>query len=269
MKKIALTSLLAMFAVSGANAAINDNPLYRPMEGKFVSETTVASHTQNTTTVAMGQEFAYGVTDKLSVGVATTLSENNWFDNSEWGALAVNANYRVLDGQMWKIDVFGGYGVTPVWGHNVVVDDETTVDINFLDKDATVYDWTVGAQAGYTSGNLTLAGHVIYDYLNTESFNWDDDGVHMIRAGADAFLELNKNWGLMAGVEYKGFLDDKIDGEKVENDGSWTGKFGVNYNIDADKFVAGYITKTMEHTAAGKWDVTDGFGFGAKFGIQF
>lgn len=39
MKKIALTSLLAMFAVSGANAAINDNPLYRPMEGKFVSET--------------------------------------------------------------------------------------------------------------------------------------------------------------------------------------------------------------------------------------
>lgn len=254
MKKIALTSLLAMFAVSGANAAINDNPLYRPMEGKFVSETTVASHTQNTTTVAMGQEFAYGVTDKLSVGVATTLSENNWFDNSEWGALAVNANYRVLDGQMWKIDVFGGYGVTPVWGDHE----------SFLDEDMTVYDWTVGAQAGYTSGNLTLAGHVIYDYLNTESFNWDDDGVHMIRAGADAFLELNKNWGLMAGVEYAGFFDDEF-----ENDGSWTGKFGVNYNIDADKFVAGYITKTMEHTAAGKWDVTDGFGFGAKFGIQF
>ena len=254
MKKIALTSLLAMFAVSGANAAINDNPLYRPMEGKFVSETTVASHTQNTTEFNLGQEFAYGVTDKLSVGVATTLSENNWFDNSEWGALAVNANYRVLDGQMWKIDVFGGYGVTPVWGDHE----------SFLDEDMTVYDWTVGAQAGYTSGNLTLAGHVIYDYLNTESFNWNDEGIHMIRAGADAFLELNKNWGLVAGAEYAGFFDDEF-----ENEGFWTGKFGVNYNIDADKFVAGYITKTMEHTAAGKWDVTDGFGFGAKFGIQF
>lgn len=254
MKKLVLTSLMAVFAVSAANAAINDNPLYRPMEGKFVSETSVASHSQKTTEFNLGQEFAYGVTDRLSVGVATTLSENNWFDNSEWGALAVNANYRVLDGQMWKIDVFGGYGLTPVWGDHE----------SFLDEDVTVYDWTVGAQAGYTSGNLTLAGHVIYDYLNTESFNWDDEGWHVLRAGADAFLELNKNWGLMAGVEYTGFLDDE-----KENDGFWTGKFGVNYNIDADKFVAGYITKEMEHTAAGKWDVTDGFGFGAKFGIQF
>lgn len=254
MKKIALTSLLAVFAVSGANAAINDNPLYRPDAGKFVSETTVASHTKSTTKVALGQEFAYGVTDRLSVGVGTTLSENNWFDNSQWGALAVNANYRVLDGQMWKVDVFGGYGVTPVWGDHE----------SFLDEDMTVYDWTVGAQAGYTSGNLTLAGHVIYDYLGSESFNWGDDGIHMIRAGADAFLELNKNWGLVAGVEYTGFLDDE-----AENDGFWTGKFGVNYNIDADKFVAGYITKVMEHKAAGEWDVADGFGFGAKFGIQF
>ncbi|MCM1294663.1 MAG: hypothetical protein NC311_03820 [Muribaculaceae bacterium] len=254
MKKIALTSLLAVFVVSGANAAINDNPLYRPEAGKFVSETTVASHSEKTTNVALGQEFAYGVSDRLSVGVATTLSENNWFDNSQWGALAVNANYRVLDGNLWKIDVFGGYGVTPVWGDHE----------SFLDEDETIYDWTVGAQAGYTSGNLTLAGHVIYDYLGSESFNWDEDGIHTLRAGVTGFLELNKNWGLLAGVEYNGFLDDEI-----ENDGFWTGTFGVNYNIDDDMFVAGYITKTMEHTEAGKWDVTDGFGFGAKFGIQF
>lgn len=260
MKKIALTSLLAMFAVSGANAAINDNPLYRPMEGKFVSETTVASHTKSTTAVALAQEFAYGVTDRLSVGVGTTLSENNWFDSSEWGALAVNANYRVLDGQMWKIDVFGGYGLIPVWGDHE----------SFLDEDVTVYDWTVGAQAGYTSGNLTLAGHVIYDYLGSESFNWGDDGAHVLRAGVTGFLELNKNWGLLAGAEYGKILDDKIDGVEIENRGSWTGKFGVNYNIDADKFVAAYITKEMNHTEkSGEWDVADGFGFGAKFGIQF
>jgi len=259
MKKLALTSLLTVFAVSAANAAINDNPLYRPMEGTFVSETSLASHTQSTTTVAMGQEFAYGVTDRLSIGVGTTLAEDNWFDNSEWGALAINANYRLLDGELWKIDVFGGYGVTPVWGDHE----------SFLDEDMTVYDWTVGVQAGYTSGNLTLAGHVIFDYLGSESFNWDEDGIHTLRAGADAFLELNRNWGLVAGVEYTGIMDDKIDGVKVDNDGSWTGKFGVNYNIDNDMFVAGYITKEMEHKSAGKWDVADGFGFGGKFGIQF
>ena len=30
MKKLVLTSLLAVFAATGANAAINDNPMYRP-----------------------------------------------------------------------------------------------------------------------------------------------------------------------------------------------------------------------------------------------
>ena len=44
MKKLALTSLLAMFAVSGANAAnvIDGNPLYMPEQNHFYSVTTAA-----------------------------------------------------------------------------------------------------------------------------------------------------------------------------------------------------------------------------------
>ena len=45
MKKLALTSLMAVFAVSAANAAvINDNPLYRPMQGQAYSITGLESH---------------------------------------------------------------------------------------------------------------------------------------------------------------------------------------------------------------------------------
>ncbi len=261
MNKLVLTSLLSVFVVSAANAAINDNPLYRPDAGKFVSETSVASHTENTTAVALAQEFAYGVTDRFAVSVGTVLAEDNWFDTSDWDAFAIGANYRVLDGNLWKIDVFGRYGVAPVWGDHEA----------FLDKDFTGYDWTVGAQAGYTSGNLTLAGHVAFDYLGAESFDWDEDGLHVLSAGVTGFLQLNHNWGLVAGAEYSKILDDKIGGEEIEdNKGSWTGTFGVNYNIDEDMFVAGYITKEMNHTdESGKWEVADGFGFGAKFGIQF
>lgn len=260
MKKLVLTSLLAVFAVSGAHAAINDNPLYRPDAGKFVSETIVASHSDSTTAVALGQEFAYGITDRMAASVGTTLSENNWFDNSQWGALELGLDYRVFDGEMWKVDLFGGYGMTPVWGDHEA----------FLDKDMTVYNWNAGARAGYTSGNLTLAGHVAFDYLNSESFNWNDDGIHTLRAGITGFLELNRNWGLMAGAEYSKILDDEIDGVDIENRGSWTGTFGVNYNINDDMFVAGYITKEMNHTdVSGEWEVEDGFGFGAKFGVQF
>ncbi len=46
MKKLALTSMLAVFAVSGAHAAnvIDNNPLYRPGQDRFYSVTTLGSH---------------------------------------------------------------------------------------------------------------------------------------------------------------------------------------------------------------------------------
>lgn len=255
MKKLALTSLLAVCAVSSANAAINDNPLYRPDAGKFVSMTSVASHTENATEFAATEEFAYGVTDRLAIGISTSASENDWFEAASWDSFGVGADYRFFDGEVVKADAFASYDISGIWGDHA----------DFLEEETTNYTWTVGARAGYTSGNLTLAGHVAFDYENIESFNWDDDGFHTLRAGVTGFLELNNNWGLLAAVEYNADLDNWED-----NNGFWTGKFGVNYNITNDMFVAGYVAKEMNHTAGdGKWEVADGFGFGGKFGIQF
>ena len=47
MKKLALTSLLAVFAISGAHAAnvIDGNPLYMPGQNHFYSVSTLGSHT--------------------------------------------------------------------------------------------------------------------------------------------------------------------------------------------------------------------------------
>ena len=82
-------------------------------------------------------------------------------------------------------------------------------------------------------------------------------------AGVDGFLSLDSNWALMLGAEYTGMLDDQFD-----NAGSWTGKFGVNYNIDEDMFVGAYISGEMDHSS-GDWEIVDGMGFGVKFGAQF
>lgn len=255
MKKLVLTSLLAVFAVSGANAAnvINDNPLYRPDAGKFYSMTSISSHSENTNTWGLAEAFGYGITDRLAVTVGTSFAEANWFDNAQWGAFELGVNYRALDMGNWKADVYGAYSLTPIWGDHQP----------FLDEDYTTYDWTVGVRAGYMTAAWTVAGHVAFDYLNTESFNWGDDGVHTLRAGLDGFLSLNSDWALLAGVEYTGFLDDQFD-----NAGTWTGKVGVNYNIDETKFIGAYISGEMEHST-GDWEFVDGFGFGAKFGIQF
>ena len=253
MKKLVLTSLLAVFAATGANAAINDNPMYRPDQGKFYSVTDLMSNTEYADTWVLNEKFGYGITDRASIYVSTALGEGEWFDTMEWGMFEVGADYRLLDDMNWKIDAYASYALSPVWGDHQ----------SFLDEDYTSYTWGVGVRAGYVTDMWTVAGHFEFNYLNSESFNWGDDGFHSLIAGIDGFLSLDSNWALMIGAEYTGWLDDEFD-----NAGSWTGKFGVNYNFSSDTFVGAYISGEMDHST-GDWEVVDGMGFGVKFGTQF
>ena len=78
---------------------------------------------------------------------------------------------------------------------------------------------------------------------------------------------IDPNWNLVAGVEYKTYTDDGM----LDLD-YWTGMFGVNYNIDATKYVGAYVNSVMDHwkdNGEKGWEVEDGFGFGFKFGIYF
>lgn len=272
MKKLALTSLVAVFAVSGANAAniINNNPLYRPNAGHFYSITGLSSETKplmsenGTKEIKLTEEFAYGFTDRFMVGVKTSVTQSDWFDTGKWNDVTLAMNYRLVDMGAWKADVFGAYGVNDVWGWG---DNHP----GFLDEKDTNYTWTVGVNAGYATSAWTIAGHVAFDYNNTESFNWGDSfdkGIrtssHKLRLGLDGQLVLNQDWNLTAGVEYNADYD-----YWSQNEGYWTGTVGANYNIDETKFVGAYITKYMTHEAAGDWEVQDGFGYGVKFGIDF
>ncbi len=255
MKKLVLTSLLTVFAVSGAHAAgMLDNPLYRPDQGMFYSMTDLESNTNSTTRLDLGEEFGYGITDRLAVGIAMSMAENNWFDQSEWGQLGIGVNYRLLDMEKWKADIYGSYGVNPVWAYGK----------SFMEENETNYAWNIGMRAGYVTDAWTLAGYIDFDYVNTESFNWGDDGWHYLTLGADLLVALNEDWDLALGAQYTGIMDDR-----VENAGQWEGKIGANYLIDDNMFVGIYLAKYMAHTNPGQWTVADGFGYGAKFGIQF
>lgn len=259
MKKIALTSLLAVFAVSGAHAAnvIDGNPLYMPKAGHFYSETSVASHSEHESMWVLSEAFGYGITDKLAVAVETELGESHEFDNMAWGALKLGATYRALDMGAWKLDAYGAYEVDPVW------DDHA----EFLDKTTTGYTWTLGVRGGYTTARWTVAGHAAFNYAGNESFNWNEEGAHTWALGLDAQYVICPRLSVLAGAEYKGVTDDG-----AKNAGTWTGTFGVNYNIDATKYVGLYVDGEMNHrggTANDEWEIEDGFGFGAKFGIDF
>lgn len=258
MKKLALTSLLAFFAVSGANAAniIDGNPLYRPGEGRFYSVTSVGSHTKAVDEVGISEEFGYGITDRLAVVMETSAGQADWFDAMSWNTLGIGLNYRMIDSGAWKADLMAGYSMAPVWGDHM----------SFMDKDKTFYDWTVGVRGGYVGEGFTIAGHVMFDYVNSESFNWNDEGIHTMRFGVDGQLLLSDMWNLVAGAEYTAWIDEDM----WEMDlGTWDFMFGANYNIDETKFIGAYISKEMVHAAEGEWDMLDGFGFGVKFGIDF
>lgn len=255
MKKLALTSLMAVFAVSGAHAAniIDGNPLYRPSEGHFYSVTTAGSHSEATENWTLAEEFAYGITDDLAVVVKTGLSEQESLDYMSWDSLTLGMNYRVLDKGAWKADLIGEYSVAPVWGDHA----------EFMPEETTGYDWAVGMRGGYVGEGWTLAGHVMFNYSNSESFNWGDEGIHSLKLGLEGQYLLDEQWNLVGAIEYTGMLDDQF-----EDAGKWTGKIGANYNIDETKFVGAYVAGEMGH-ATGDWEVADGFGFGVTFGIDF
>ena len=259
MKKIALTSLLAALAVSGAHAAntIDGNPLYMPKANHFYSVTSLESHSENESLWTLGEQFGYGISDKLAVEVSTTASEAHEFDYNSWNDVDLAVAFRALNNGAWKLDLIGAYGVDNVYPDHAP----------FLKKELTMYGWTAGVRGGYTTARWTVAGHAYFTYGNTESFNWDDEGAHIWNLGLDAQFVIDNNWNLVSGANYRGQTDDY-----VKNAGIWTGMFGVNYNIDATKFVGAYVNGSMSHrhgANADEWKSDDGFGFGAKFGIDF
>ena len=261
MKKLALTSLLAVFAVSGAHAAnvIDGNPLYLPGAGHFYSVSTLGSHTgsEESKTIVAAEEFGYGITNKLAINVSTDLYEYDAFDAYGWNTLTLGAAYRVLDMGAWKADLVGAYAVDNVWPYHAP----------FLDEGLTGYGWTAGVRGGYVASNWTLAGHAYFTYANTESFNWSDEGMHIWTLGVDGQYVLDSHWSALAGLEYTGLTDSW-----AKNAGELEATVGVNYNLDATKFVGVYVSAEANHQggdAADEWKAENGFGFGAKFGIDF
>ncbi|MDR0967496.1 MAG: hypothetical protein LBL75_01540 [Rickettsiales bacterium] len=259
MKKILLTSLLAVFAVSAANAAINNSPLYRPGADKFYSVTDLGSQSKFTNNWQLTEKFGYGISDKLEVHGQLMGQESDTFTDYMLATLSVGADYRFLDAQNgWKADLYGDYAVGNIWGkmggHK----------IKLLKKDNTAYVWTAGLHAGYEKSNWAVAGHFDFNYMGSESFNWGDEGVHYLAMGVDGFYAIDAHWSLNAGAEYTGYTDNQF-----HNAGEWDGALGVNYNFTPDMFLGAYITGEASNKNHYNYELDKGFGFGVKFGAEF
>ena len=152
MKKIALTSLLAMFAVSGAHAAnvIDGNPLYMPKANHFYSVTDLYSHTDKNDAGekrikdwTLAEEFGYGILDNVAVNVKAGFSEMQGFDDYGMGDLGLKLTVRALDMGVWKADVYGEYAAN---GGSIFYHSKADDKTYWFDKDATDYTWMAGVR---------------------------------------------------------------------------------------------------------------------------
>ena len=306
MKKIALTSLLAVVAASAAHASINvidGNPLYMPTKGHFYSETSLSSHTKNVDEWTLGETFGYGITDRLAVSVNTSMSEAYWFkgikgyqsedavpgqtagtpyagNGNSWNELGADITWRVINDHAWKLDVMGGFEMGAVPLNMRAISDGEVASLGavwgdhrpFLDKDDTFYTWTAGVRGGYVNNDWTLSAHANFMYLNTEAFNWGDEepfgANHLLNLGVAGHWTMSDTWSAYAGADYYKVLDHY---NEEANKGYWDLTLGLNMNIDTTKYVGVYLTKTMVREPNGELDVDDanGYGFGVKFGIDF
>jgi hypothetical protein len=119
MKKIALTSLLAVFAVSAADASVFD-PIYRAKAGQWAGQFGVAFTSganedgDGRTDLTAGDfnvsdvKIAYGVSDVFALTFETygANSSSQVFANPEIGL-----NYRLLNDQAFGLDIVAKYGI--------------------------------------------------------------------------------------------------------------------------------------------------------------
>ena len=242
MKKIALTSLIALGVVASAHAgAINDNPLYMPTAGTFYSVSAIETDTAFEG-MGIGTAFGYGVTDQLSVEVNTSVALYDDFNEASWANIGLGAAYRALSVDNWRLDVLGAL--------NIMGD-------NWYDKDYNLYTWSAGVRGGYVANDWTLAGSVVYNYTNTEMFNWGDKGFKHFDLGLAGQYLIDNNWNVVAGLNYILPTESGIDDELFA-------KVGVNYNFTDDMYLGVYVTRELIVDNDDKeW------GLGVKFGAQF
>lgn len=257
MKKLALTSLLAFVAVSGASAANFKigNPMYRPDKGDFYNETTFAMDTEFDH-YALGTEFGYGFYDWWTV----TLSTAGSYDSSDapmfntkwnWDYVNLGLNYRWFDyGNAWKGDIYG----------NVAQFYNARDDM----KVAT-YGWTVGTRYGFVVNGFSL--NAVAEAHNLSAISHHAWGLD---TGLESQVWLGRHINIVGGATYgfKLFHDAYIPADvfslKYYHQKPVDVKLGVNYNFSKDSYMGVYVEK----------NVAKGFNvapmtLGAKFGIQF
>ncbi len=232
MKRIIISGAIVA-TMTSANAAniIDGNPLYNPGQGHFYNILTPMQVNTNWDLFKITEQFGYGITDSVSLMIETSgsydSSDHPEFGKWAWNDLAVGLNWELpKNGEQESEIYFRGEQMYRT-KHNL---------------ETVAYNWTLGARMGRVTDKWTVAGVVELDYLNDDLPQNTFDSWAMT-VGMQGQYIIDSSWNLVGGVMFDFDLFDKYyDGERLRVE------FGVNYNLDATKYVGMYVAKDVVHS---------------------
>ncbi len=249
MKKILFVPVATVLVATSASAAnvINGNPFYSPAQGRFYNILTPIELNTKFEQFYMRDEFGYGITDGLTVSLSTSgsydSSDDPEFGKWAWNNLQLGIDWSVLTQGEKRADIYAS--VTQVY--------------NTKDSLETVaYNWTLGARVGRTTDFWTVAGVVELDYLKDDLPHFNRDAWAMT-VGIQGQYLIDSSWNLVAELMFDfDLFDEYYDGEHLRLG------FGINYNIDAFKYIGFYTEKDVVHSFE-----RAPMAFKVQFGVDF
>jgi hypothetical protein len=253
MKKTVL-SLVALVASVGASAGIFD-PAYRVGKDKVATTIDVSgSSTQSYEAL----NATVGITDKFAV----ILDYNN--DNNGEPNPFVGADYNVIAGTGFSLDVLGGWNIGLSGGH-----------VGGQDQEGTPHGLEAGVKARGVAGKFSYSATASVDY--TFATEWDTDNEYGAQVGfglnAYAAYALTPKFGLKGGIAYvfDGEQDEKQAGAKSTDDSTASTRLEVGTVYSGETFsVNPYVGWEYGKATDGDWsdDWTPGWLYGVRIGTE-
>lgn len=181
MKKIALTSFLAVFAVSAANAATN----------YFVGgSAAIATDNDHDSGLIVAPEFGWKLNSNWDLGLGAHFG----YDHKD--RVTINGTTGAAEGYYYGAGAFARYKVGQLGGIKLLLKGSAYVDFETYSPDQ-------GDSETATSIDVDVTPMITYDI--SESFtlyaNLNFLGVHAGYDFKNDKLGINKNWGFAAGAD--------------------------------------------------------------------
>ncbi|MDR1691505.1 MAG: hypothetical protein LBR35_01550, partial [Rickettsiales bacterium] len=282
MKKVLLTSLMAVCVASAANAAVNDadeygvrssvfNPAYRPLKGDVATQFGVMYQTGENKDATSGTDFssgdvkvgdvriAYGILDDLyvSLDVSNDTSFGPFSPSGSFANPEIGINWQVMrPAKSFALDLIAKYGIA--WTEDALTKER--IGMNNVQAGVRIY-----GDEGMFQWAAHAMGQAVFLPDNNE---FSDNGTMWdVLMGVEAEFEIVNTVGLKAEFNYNIYNLNKKSGESMYYDPS----VALGLIIDVTPAIAAiqpYVAYHFETTASGDEPNlgNDYFQVGVKFG---